>query len=55
MTANFDRDFVTAYMALFPGTTEKEAKYIYRISSYEYIKMIINQYEEKHLPKFNWK
>ena len=55
MTANFDRDFITAYIALYQDATEKEAMYIYSISSYEYIKMIINQYEEKHLPKFNWK
>ena len=55
MSAHFDKDFITAYMALYPGTSEKEAKYIYRISSYEYIKMVINQYEEKVLPKFNWK
>ena len=28
MSAHFDRDFITAYMALYLSTTEKEAKYI---------------------------
>ena len=51
---DFQKAFIEAYINIYPDVTEDEAEYIYRISSYDYIKSIITEYTSDHYQKYSW-